>query len=116
MTLLQIYEAVCRQRTLSQGRFLLLYRQTLSELLGEYESVYVLISPADFRISDEIGLHADAPHFPEYDASVIHNILFLDNRELTTEKQLSLSERASAYMRVWNKKNRRRKASPRIWE
>lgn len=115
MTLLQIYEAVCRKAELTQGRFLSLYRQTVAELLGEYESVYVLVSPADFRLSDEIGIHEDAPHLEEYDASVIDNILYLNDRTDTLAKENSLSERISAYKRIWAKKNKRRNASAREW-
>lgn len=70
MTLLQIYEAVCRKAELSQGRFLALYRQTVSELLGEFESGYVLLSPDNFRLFGRNRLHDDAPHLEEYDASV----------------------------------------------
>lgn len=115
MTLLQIYEAVCRKAELTQGRFLSLYRQTVSELLGEYGSAYVLVSPVDFRLSDEIDIHADAPHFHEYDASVIDNILYLNDRTDTTAKEMSVSERFDAYKRIWNKKNARRNAMPREW-
>ena len=115
MTLLQIFEAVCRKAELSQGRFLALYRQTVSELLGEFESGYVLLSPDDFRLSGEIDIHDDAPHLEEYDASVIDNILYLNDRADTASKQFSLSERADAYRRVWMKKNKRRNGNARAW-
>lgn len=115
MTLLSLYEAVCRQTDMSEGRFLSLLRQTVTELTGEYKSDYVLLSPTEYA-PDLLDMHTDAPFFDEYGASVLSGILYLDNMERTELREKSYSERKAAYLLVWKKKNRRKyAAAKRPW-
>lgn len=115
MSLFKLYEFVSRQTEMTQGRFLDFYRQTVAELLGEYERDYVLCSPDSFDINDEMDMYTEPVCYPEYDAAITSNILYLNDSALTTAKEMSVTERHAAFQRVWKRKNRKRGCIIRFW-
>lgn len=115
MTLFKLYEFVSRQTEMTQERFLDFYRQTVAELLGEYESKYVLRSSDSVDLNGELDMYSDPLCFAEYDAAITSNILYLNDSALTTAKEISVTERVSAFRRVWKRKNRKRACLARFW-
>lgn len=119
MTLLRLYEAARRREELSQGAFLSLYAASVTELLGAYTGKYVLSPDApgvDALAEGKPDIY-DAPWcFPEYDAAILDNILYLFDPEKRECKEMSISEREKAYLAVWRRLNRRTKAKKRGWD
>lgn len=100
MTLRQIYEAVSRQKEMNEGRFISLYKTTVDELCGQYCKKF--ICPPGISLESVFTLNDAAAHFPEYDACIISNILYLDAPQNTVYKEMSLSQRDYAYKTVWS--------------
>ena len=101
MTLKQIYQAVSRQAEMNEGRFISLYKTTVDELCGQYCEKF--ICPPDISLENVSTINGNAANFPEYDACIISNILYLNAPENTAFKEMSLSQREYAYRTVWSK-------------